>query len=81
MPAPPTGLASCFTVAKGRPFSASISLRMCLHPPRLAEVVEGVDLEAGLALLELVLDGGGGEGLAAAVVDDLDALALAAPRR
>ena len=76
IPDPPTGLASWRTVAKGRPFSASISLMIGLHPPRLAEVVEGVDLEPGLLLLELVLDGGGGQGLAAAVVDDLDALAL-----
>jgi hypothetical protein len=28
-PEAPTGLASCLTVAKGRPLSASISLRMC----------------------------------------------------
>ncbi len=42
----------------------------------LLGVVEGVDLDLGVPLLELVLDRAGGELLAAAEVHDLDALPL-----
>jgi hypothetical protein len=47
-----------------------------LHAARLGHVIEGVDPDLRLALLELVLDAGRRQLLRAAVVDDLDALAL-----
>ena len=78
-PAPPMFFASCLTVAKGRPFAESISLMIDSDLACLRLVVERVELDLRLALLQLVLDVRRREVLRAAVVDDLDPLALRHP--